>query len=97
VTVTRHIYCRSCGNGWAMNLKDLQVGWNGWRVWLIVEGSSLQCEACGLVVADGQTCVAVTMFRAGTGSVPLHWEHEYGTVIPEEQVRVTDALEKAAK
>jgi YgiT-type zinc finger domain-containing protein len=56
---------------------------------------SLQCDACGMVVADGETCVAVTMYRA-ENPIGL-WEHEYGTVIPEEQVQVTDALEKVAK
>jgi DNA-directed RNA polymerase subunit RPC12/RpoP len=38
--------------------------------------STLRCDSCGQPIADGQPCVAITMWR---GQEPPLWETDYGT------------------
>jgi hypothetical protein len=104
--MARYIYCRECGDKKSkLHPSDVQMGWTERSVFLstkLPEGHGIRmngeftpltevvCDCCSKGVT-GEVAVAVTFIPPEREIGP--WEHEYGTVLTEDAVKLIDAME----
>jgi len=104
--MVRELRCRKCGDGFKVHPSDKAMGWNGRKCYiscvtpkghgLTVNGvfspmGQLVCDSCGEKIT-GKVAVAVTQWQPKREGTPQCWENEYGTIMPDEAVKMADKL-----
>ena len=108
--MSRQILCKSCGDKWKMHPEDVQAGWQFRMVHLSIKKPddhgiglpgdgyfarenlpSIICDTCGTEIPDGTIALAVSMWRE---SWMIPWEEKYGSVLPEDAVKMINHLTK---
>jgi len=103
----RKIECRSCAAGkYPIDSVDRQNGWKFRRTFIScqlpkIHGITLNgifhsmqdvhCDNC-MAVITGTIVVATTMWQSTHEPQPRFWETDYGAILPDEAVQVSDAL-----
>jgi|HubBroStandDraft_4_1064222.scaffolds.fasta_scaffold557507_1 hypothetical protein len=108
--MSRRIYCNECHGNWKPHRQDVKEGWHYRTVFLSIKKpavhtmtittdgttktsdvASVYCDLCGNAIPDGSIAMAITMWRE---NLIGDWEHEFGTVLPPEAVKMVQTLEK---